>query len=121
MNLSRSGTLVIFDASVDLTPLANTNSTFDIEISAPGEITTSNGQESSGLVSWSPEPGEVSQLSSTFQFAGSGSNYWVGWAVLIGVGTLGAVALVVVLAQRSHNDSRRATRRQTDEPSRVSS
>lgn len=119
MHLSRSGSLVHFDASVDLTPLTNTNSSFQIEISAPGEITTSNGQESAGMVRWSPEPGEVSQLSSTFQFAGSGAGGWIGWAALIGVGSLGVVALVVVLAQRSHHRSRRAANEPSDEPTHV--
>lgn len=108
LRLSRSGSLVNFDGSVDLTPLTNTDSSFDIEVSAPGEVTSTNGRESAGQVSWSPEPGEVTQLSATFQYSGSGVAGWIGWAVLVGFLTFGVAGLVAWLAQRAHEQAGRA-------------
>jgi hypothetical protein len=109
MRLSRAGSLVTFEASADLTPLANTDSSFVVEVSAPGEITTTNGQESAGVVSWAPEPGEVTQMSATYQFSGSNNQEWFGWAVLLGGLTLGVAILVAVLAQQAHERARRAS------------
>lgn len=100
--LHRSGSLVIFDATADLTPLADTDSGIDVKLSAPGEITTTNGEESAGTVTWSLEPGEVTELSATFQFADAAGMDWVGWALLLGTGTLLIAAVVGLLALRGH-------------------
>lgn len=106
LHLRRAGSLVIFDGSVDLTPLANTDSSLLVELSAPGETTTTNGKESAGMVSWAPEAGEVTQMSATYQFAGEGAQGWVGWTTLVGVITMGVAALVAVLAQQAHERQR---------------
>ncbi|KAA5826797.1 DUF3153 domain-containing protein [Saccharopolyspora hirsuta] len=102
LKLSRSGSLVIFDGSVDLTPLADTDSAVDLKISAPGEITNTNGQESAGTVSWTLQPGAVTQLSAIYQYSNSAGGDWVGWALLVGALTFIAAALVAALALRTH-------------------
>lgn len=101
LELSRAGSLVIFDGSVDLTPLADTASTVELTVSAPGEITNANGQESAGTVSWTLEPGSVTEMSATYQYS-SAAGDWLGWALLVGALTLVAAALVGVLALRTH-------------------
>jgi phosphatidylinositol mannoside-binding LppM-like protein len=102
LQLSRSGSLVIFNGSVDLTPLADTDSGVEMKISAPGEITNTNGQESAGTVNWVLEPGEVTELSATYQFASATGMDWLGWALLVGATTLAAALLVALLALRAH-------------------
>lgn len=102
LHLERTGSLVDFRGSLDLTPLADTDSSLRIELSAPGEVTTTNGRESSGVVSWSPEPGEVSQLNATFQFAGSGIGEWTIAAIVVGALALIGVVVIGLMAQRTH-------------------
>ncbi|MGP4017253.1 DUF3153 domain-containing protein [Saccharopolyspora sp. 5N708] len=102
LQLSRSGSLVIFEGSADLTPLADTDSGVELKISAPGEITNTNGQESAGTVSWVLQPGEVTELSATYQFANATGMDWIGWALLVGGLTLTAALLVAALALRAH-------------------
>ncbi|MBK0868522.1 MAG: DUF3153 domain-containing protein [Saccharopolyspora sp.] len=102
LHLERTGSLVELSGSLDLTPLADTDSSVRIELTAPGEVTTTNGRESSGVVTWSPEPGEVTQLNATFQYAGSGAGAWTVWALVMGALALGAVLVITRLAQREH-------------------
>ncbi|MFD0486848.1 DUF3153 domain-containing protein [Saccharopolyspora erythraea] len=116
LQLKRSGSLVILDGAVDLTPLSGTDSAFTVELSAPGEITNTNGQETAGMVTWHPEAGELNELSATYQYSGDQDQAWLTWALLIGGVALGAAVLVGVLAQQSHerahrpNDERRTSR-----------
>ncbi|GAA2799870.1 DUF3153 domain-containing protein [Saccharopolyspora taberi] len=102
LHLTRTGSLVTLDGELDLTPLAGTDSSFVVELTAPGEITNTNGAETAGMVTWSPQPGEVSELSAIYQFSGDDQQVWVFWALLIGGITIGAAILVGVLAQQSH-------------------
>lgn len=102
LHLERTGSLVELSGSLDLTPLADTDSSVRIELTAPGEVTTTNGTESSGVVTWAPEPGEVTQLNATFQYAGSGAGAWTVWALVMGALALGAVLVITRLAQREH-------------------
>lgn len=105
--LKRSGSLVTLDGSLDLTPLADTDSSVAIEVNAPGDITTTNGKESAGTVSWEPEPGEVTEISATYQFAGSRDWSVVWWTLLVIGGTFGVAALVGLLALDTHLKTRR--------------
>ncbi|MBB5156239.1 DUF3153 domain-containing protein [Saccharopolyspora phatthalungensis] len=102
LHLSRSGSLVIFEGAADLTPLAETGSGVELKISAPGEITNTNGTESAGTVTWVLQPGEVSELSATYQFSNVVGMDWVGWALLVGVLTLVSAVVVGLLAVRTH-------------------
>ncbi|NHD17370.1 MULTISPECIES: DUF3153 domain-containing protein [unclassified Actinopolyspora] len=98
LSLSRSGTLVKLNGSVDLTPLAETNSDVLVEVSTPGEVTTTNGETDAGMVSWHPSPGEVTEMSATFQFSSNRSAGLFGWSTIVGLVTFGTAFLVAVLA-----------------------
>ncbi|MFR9729206.1 DUF3153 domain-containing protein [Saccharopolyspora sp. MS10] len=102
LNLERKGSLVEFTTMLDLTPLADTDSSVQVELTAPGEVTTTNGKESSGVVTWAPEPGEVSELNATFQYSGTGLGAGWLWTMILAVITLAAVLAVGFLAQRTH-------------------
>ncbi|MER7014336.1 DUF3153 domain-containing protein [Saccharopolyspora sp. NPDC000359] len=102
LKLSRSGSLVFFEGSVDLTPLVDTDSAVNLKISAPGEITNTNGEESAGTVTWSMQPGEVTEVSAIYQYSNSAGGDWIGWALLVGALTFVAAALVAALALRTH-------------------
>ncbi|SDP53254.1 Protein of unknown function [Actinopolyspora xinjiangensis] len=111
LSVSRSGSLVEVDGSVDLTPLAETDSEVLVEISAPGEVTTTNGEINAGMVSWHPRPGEVTEISATFQFTDARSAGLFGWSMVLGGVTFGTALLVAVLAlvtrQRARSESGR--------------
>lgn len=101
-SLTRSGSLVNINGEIDLTPLGETPSSLHIEITAPGEITKTNGRESAGVITWEPPAGEVTQISATYQYSGSQNQAWIGWAVLVGGVMLLAAVLVGLLAARTH-------------------
>lgn len=102
VKLWRQGSLVYFDGEADLTPLADTDSNIELKLSAPGEITRTNGDESAGTVTWNLEPGEVTQLQAAFQFSGAGGVGWWLWTSLVGGLTVLTAVLVGLLALRTH-------------------
>ncbi|RRO14874.1 DUF3153 domain-containing protein [Saccharopolyspora rhizosphaerae] len=110
MRLYRTGSLVVFEGSADLTPLADTDSGIELKISAPGEITTTNGEESAGTVTWVLQPGEVTEPSATFQFSDGSGLEWIGWALLVGAGAAAAAVWVGTLALRNHLRTRPGAR-----------
>ncbi len=107
-HIERSGSIVTLRGSVDLTPLADTDSTVLIELTAPGEPTSTNGQESAGVITWDLEPGEVTTLSATYQFTGGATQPWMIWALAVVGLTLGVALLVAALALVAHKRMRRA-------------
>lgn len=109
-DLERAGSLVTLQGSIDLTPLAETDSSVLIEINTPGEVTSTNGRTNAGMVSWHPAPGEVTQISATFQFTGTGQDVfrW-GWTALFSGLTIGVALLVAVLALLNHRRMREDT------------
>lgn len=110
MRMYRAGSLVVFEGSADLTPLADTDSGIELKLSAPGEITTTNGEESAGTVTWLLQPGEVTQPSATFQFSTGSGLDWIGWALLVGGVAIVSAVLVATLALRNHLRTRPGAR-----------
>ncbi len=110
-SLRRSGSLVIVDGMVDLTPLANTDSSVRLELSVPGEVATTNGHESGGVITWKPQAGEVTQIHAAVQFAAAGASTWFDWAMLITSLTLGVAMVVALLALHVHRRMRFASMR----------
>ncbi|WP_245556027.1 DUF3153 domain-containing protein [Actinopolyspora mortivallis] len=111
LSVSRSGSLVNVDGSVDLTPLADTSSEVLVEISTPGEVTTTNGKVDAGVVSWEPAPGEVTEMSATFQFSDGRSAGLFGWSTVVGALTFGVAVLVGLMALLAHQHHRNETQR----------
>jgi hypothetical protein len=108
LRLTRSGSLVTIEGSIDLTALANTDTAVSIQVNAPGQVLSSNGRTNSGTVSWQPAPGQVTPMSVTYQFSGTGREDWVGWAVLVDGGGLATALFVAMLALVSHRRTRAA-------------
>lgn len=50
------------------------------------------------MVSWHPSPGEVTEMSATFQFSSNRSAGLFGWSTIVGLVTFGTAFLVAVLA-----------------------
>ena len=116
--LHRSGSLVTVEGEADLTPLANTDTSVVLEISAPGEITNTNGKESAGTVNWTLEPGEVSEVFATYQFTSRAGAGWLGWTLLFSAPVLAVTVLVGMLALRHHLQAR-AQRRSSAQPNAI--
>lgn len=108
LTIKRTGSLVIFEAMVDLTPLASTDSSLFVELSAPGEVTSTNGEQGAGTVSWQPEAGEVTNLNATYQYSGARNHEWLNWSLILGgVGFITTVS-VGGFALVTHHRARRA-------------
>lgn len=102
LRAARSGPHVTFDATADLRDRPGTE--VRAEISAPGEITATNGERSGGEITWAPRPGQLNRLHATFEYSPAGAWSWVFWAILSGVLGLLAAGLVGWLAQRDHRN-----------------
>ncbi len=104
-SIERTGSLIEVHGSIDLTPLDQTDSSVVVRINTVGEVTTTNGKNNSGTITWRPQPGEVTELSATFQYSDSRGGAWLNWTLMIAALTLGVAALVVKLALDSHRKS----------------
>ena len=108
LELRRSGSLLSLAGGADLTRLAPNAADVQVQITFPGEVTESNGEEDAGgTVTWTVPGGQVSQLTAVAEAEDPNEPPFLQFVALGGAG-LGVVAvLVAVLAFIAH---RRATR-----------
>ncbi len=107
LELRRSGSLLSLAGGTDLTRLAPSAADVHVQVTFPGEVTESNGEEDAGgTVTWTVPGGQVSQLIAVAEAEDPNEPPFLLYVALGGAG-LGVVAvLVAVLAFAAH---RRAT------------
>ncbi|MCP3801746.1 DUF3153 domain-containing protein [Allokutzneria sp. A3M-2-11 16] len=101
-SLRRSGGLVTLSGSVDLTQLAPDRTDVQIKINFPGKVNSGNGRARGNEVSWSPKPGQVTELNALARYADATSEAWVRWALIVGAATGLAAVIVMAMAYVSH-------------------
>jgi hypothetical protein len=108
LELRRSGSLLSLAGGADLTRLAPNAADVQVQVTFPGEVIESNGEEDvGGTVTWTVPGGQVSQLTAVAEAEDPNEPPFLQFVALGGAG-LGVVAvLVAVLAFIAH---RRATR-----------
>ena len=108
LELRRSGSLLSLAGGADLTRLAPNAADVQVQVTFPGEVTDSNGEEDAGgTVTWTVPGGRVSQLTAVAEAEDPNEPPFLLYVALGGAG-LGVVAvLVAVLAFAAHQ---RATR-----------
>lgn len=108
LELRRSGSLLSLAGGTDLTRLAPNAADMQVQVSFPGEVTESNGEEDAGgTVTWTVPGGQVSQLTAVAEADDPNEPPFLLYVALGGVGLGVVAALVAVLAFAAH---RRAIR-----------
>jgi hypothetical protein len=106
--LRRSGELVVVEGMVDLTGMPKDRTDVKIKVRFPGKVTSTNGTDDDNTVSWTPRPGEVTELRATVEYSGS-ANSWTGWLALVFGLAVVAAAMVGTLALVAHRRTHRDT------------
>lgn len=105
MSFRRSGSQVLFEGSVDLSdvqPELAQGAQTRIDLSFPAEVTNTNGEVSpeGNAVSWTPQPGTVTQLQATTSYPDPATRGFAVW-LIVGIGAALLVSIGVLLAARS--------------------
>ena len=101
LQLRRAGDRVILAGQVDLTRISPESADVQLKIAFPGEVRQTDGTDAQGVVSWTFEPGVVSDVNAVVEYPDPNAPSWVTWASLMGVLVLAAAAVAVALAAAS--------------------
>ncbi|TDV40382.1 DUF3153 domain-containing protein [Actinophytocola oryzae] len=112
LSLRRAGNVVTLAGSIDLTQLPKDRADVQIKVAFPGSVSRTNGDEDDGTVSWSPNPGAVTEFDAIAQYSTNDDGSWVRWALLVGGAALLAAIIATLLALIAHRRSRSSDRAQ---------
>jgi hypothetical protein len=99
ISLRRAGDLVILEGRADLTTVNDPEADVSLNVSFPGEVTSTNGdQVASDTVQWTLKPGVVSTMNAQARYTDpsarsfTGAAIWLGVAAFLVAGIIGGVA-----------------------------
>lgn len=115
LTMRRSGNLVSMVGSIDLNQVPRKRADVRVQVSFPGTITNTNGTVRGGTITWTPEPGDVTEFSATTSYSDRTALSWSDWVTMVAAGAVVVALVVAVLALIAH---RRAVRQMTAEEQR---
>ena len=99
LNLRRAGDLVILEGRADLTALSDPNAEVSLNVSFPGEVTSTNGsQVDTQVVEWKLKPGVVTSMNAQARYTDPSARSFTGAAIWLGLGSFAVAAIVGGLA-----------------------
>ena len=101
LQLRRAGDRVILSGQVDLTRISPDGADVQLKMAFPGQVISTDGTDAQGVVSWTFEPGVVSDVNAVAEYPDPNAPSWVSWASLMGVLVLVAAGVAVALAAAS--------------------
>ncbi|WP_197380449.1 DUF3153 domain-containing protein [Mycolicibacterium mengxianglii] len=108
LSFRRAGNLVILEGRVDLTSLTDQEAEVELTVSFPGEITSTNGNRiDTDIVEWHLKPGIVNRMSAQARYTDPSTRSFTGGALVLGVSSLVAAAVVGLLAWMARDRSPR--------------
>ncbi|MGV9671954.1 MULTISPECIES: LppM family (lipo)protein [unclassified Gordonia (in: high G+C Gram-positive bacteria)] len=111
LSAKRSGDVVRFRGTADLTGLVANRDYVKLTMSFAGPVTATNGDQSSDTsVSWTPEPGKPSDFTAEATYADPATAAFGGWTILMVLICLAVVLVVARLAYVSRDRSPRPGR-----------
>ncbi|MGW0036073.1 LppM family (lipo)protein [Gordonia sp. NPDC003376] len=111
LSAKRSGDVVRFRGSSDLTGLVAGRDYLKLSVSFAGPITATNGEQSGDTsVSWTPEPGAVADFTADATYPDPATAAFGGWSWLMGLLCLAVVLVVARLAYVTRDRSPRPGR-----------
>lgn len=111
VQMRRSGDRVVVSGQVDLTRVSPESSDVQLKIAFPGEIRQTDGTYANGVVSWTFQPGTVTDVNAVVDYPDPSAPSWILWALLLLAVVAVAVAIVVVLAMSSRTQVHTRARR----------
>jgi hypothetical protein len=99
VSLRRAGDLVILEGRADLTSLNDPDADVSLNVSFPGDVTSTNGdQVATDTVQWTLKPGVVTTMNAQARYTDpsarsfTGAAIWLGVAAFLVAGIIGGVA-----------------------------
>lgn len=111
VQMRRSGDRVLVTGQVDLTRVSPESSDVQLKIAFPGEIRQTDGTAAGGVISWTFQPGAVTDVNAVVDYPDPEAPSWILWALLLFVVVAVAVAIVFVLANSSRAQTHTRARR----------
>jgi len=111
VQMRRAGDRVVVNGQVDLTRVAPESSDVQLKIAFPGTIRQTDGTAAQGVISWTFQPGAVTDVNAVVEYPDPNAPSWIAWSLLLFLVVAVAVALVVVLAASSRTHLRTRARR----------
>jgi hypothetical protein len=112
LSLRRAGGRVTLAGSVDLTQVPKDRADIQIKVAFPGTISTTDGDEDDGTISWTPKPGAVTEFNAIAEYSDDGGESLMKWVTIVGGGALLASVIAALLALIAHRRSLSAERAQ---------
>jgi hypothetical protein len=108
LSLRRAGDLVILEGRVDLTSLTDPEAEVELNVTFPGEVTSTNGDRSgSDSVEWQLKPGVVNTMSAQARYLDPSTRSFHSAAVRLALGSLAVASLIALLAWMDRDRSPR--------------
>jgi hypothetical protein len=96
LTFKRTGDLVNFAGSADLTQVSPQGAQVQLKVSFPGDVLQTDGKNDSDTVTWTLTPGQVDTFSATTEYTNGGfTRPWSYWALTLG-GAGGVIAVLLV-------------------------
>jgi hypothetical protein len=111
VQMRRAGDRVVVSGQVDLTRVSPESSDVQLKMAFPGTIRQTDGTATQGVISWTFQPGTVTDVNAVVEYPDPHAPSWVLWALLLLAVVAVAVAIVVVLAMSSRTQLRTRARR----------
>ena len=99
VSLRRAGDLVILEGRADLTSVNDPDADVSLNVSFPGDVTSTNGQQvATDTVQWTLKPGVVSTMNAQARYTDpsarsfTGAAIWLAVAAFVVAGIIGGVA-----------------------------
>jgi hypothetical protein len=97
LTFQRTGDLVNFAGSADLTQVSTQGAQVQLKISFPGDVLQTDGTNNANTVTWTLTPGQVDAFSATAEYTNGGFNQpWSFWALALGTAG-GMIAVLLAL------------------------
>ena len=111
VQMRRAGDRVVVSGQVDLTRVSPESSDVQLKMAFPGTIRQTDGTATQGLISWTFQPGTVTDVNAVVEYPDPNAPSWILWALLLLAVVAVAVAIVFVLASSSRTQMRTRARR----------
>lgn len=110
LQLRRAGGRVLLGGTVDLNSVSVDKADFQLKISFPGNVVTTNGDLDAATISWTFTPGEVGIVEAAVAYNDPNAPSALNWALGLGGGVFLAALVVVIVALRTRNPPVKARR-----------
>jgi hypothetical protein len=111
VQMRRAGDRVVVSGQVDLTRVSPESSDVQLKIAFPGTVRQTDGTATQGVISWTFQPGTVTDVNAVVEYPDPNAPSWILWALLLLAVVAVAVAIVVALAASSRTPMRTRARR----------